>query len=577
MKERCEFFQKEMERFYKKRLKFDKKESKANKVVSVVGPMTSVLIGIGGGLVIAMSVPTLGIVTAFTGAAVAAVTLTVKIKDYHSNTKTASNVKELRSDCNVTELHVGQLKNDPLSVILTILKEVGIELSRIFEEQLFKLHDNKDVTEMASCAVNLMFKFKDSEKFDRNTLLRNVLRGEAKTNPKLKTKRNNKRWEARDVFQNPGLRKEIPTSVSSSSFVEFEYLSKANDTCDPQTYGYRGEILEMICKTTNNESEARNIGCTEPDGGAYDTTSSCCPVDTNGARGEVTYFVECDIDKEYTKTCAEANYYQPFHCLVRCPSILESFASEEGNLSRPSLRNVVSKMYHPRVRSVRPVYRPHSPRILRSLSNTDLSDSDFSRVNFSSSRLENCDLTGCTILFGELEGASLCRSQFKETYLSHCNLTGVNAQSCTWTTTKVHHSCADYADLRGGDNIVGGNSWEGTSLENVKIKGEPSCEYFIVIMFSLFPHLSHPFLLFTLSYPFYIVSYPLSSAVFLFYPLLCVFIPLHSLLISFTVSCCTYSLFSSIIFFILSFSDVVLNSFFIFYSRLSTLVLDYPL
>jgi hypothetical protein len=462
MKDRCEFFQKEMERFYKKTLKFDKKESKASKVVSVVGPMTSVLIGIAGGLVIIMSIPTLGIVTAFTGAAVAAVTLTVKIKDYHRNTKTVSNVKEL---CKV----------DPFSVILTILKEVGIELSRIFEEQLFKLQDDKDVTKMASCAVNLMFKFKDGEKFDRNTLLKNVLRGEA-TNQKLKTKRNNKKWHARDVFQNPGPRKQVPKSVSSSSFVEFEYLSKANDTCDPQTYGYRGEILEMICKTTNNESEARNIGCTEPDVSAYDTTSSCCPVDTNEARGEVTYFVECDIDKEYTETCAETNYYQPFHCLVRCPSILESFASEEGNLSRPSLRNVVSKMYHPRVRPVRTVYRPHSPRILRSLSNTDLSGSDFSRVNFSSSSLENCDLTGCTVLFGELKGASLCRSQFKETYLSHCNLTGVNAQRCIWTTTKVLHSCADDADLRGGDNIVGGNSWEGTSLENVKIKGEPSCE-----------------------------------------------------------------------------------------------------
>ena len=546
MKERCEFFQKEMERFSKKRLEFDKKESKASKVVGFVGPMTSVLIGIGGGLVIIMLIPTLGIVTAFAGAAVAALTLTVKSKDYHSNTKTASNVKELRSDCNVTERHVGQLKVDPLSVILTILKEVGIELSRIFEEQLFKLHDNKDVTEMASCAVNLMFKFKDSEKFDRNTLLKNVLRGEA-TNPKLKTKRNNKKWHARDVFQNPGLRKQIPKSVSSSSFVEFEYLSKANDTCDPQTYGYRGEILEMICKTTNNESEARNIGCTEPDVSAYDTTSSCCPVDTNEARGEVTYFVECDIDKEYTETCAEANYYQPFHCLVRCPSILESFASEEGNLSRPSLRNVVSKMYHPRVRLVRPVYRPHSPRILRSLSNTDLSGSDFSRVNFSSSSLENCDLTGCTILFGELKGASLCRSEFKETYLSHCNLTGVNAQWCIWTTTKVLHSCVDNADLRGGDNIVGGNSWEGTSLENAKTKGKPSCEYFILIIFSLFPHLSHSFLVFYSLLSFYF-PYPVLSAVFFFYPLLCA----HSLLFSFTVSCCTYSLFSpvySIVFF----------------------------
>ncbi|CAB4038648.1 Hypothetical predicted protein [Paramuricea clavata] len=412
MKERCEFFQKEMERFSKKRLKLDseKKESKA--VVSVVGPMTNFLIGIGGGLAIAISVATLEIVTAFAGAAVAALTLTVKIKDNHSNTKTVNNVTE-------------QCKVDPVSAILAILKEVGIELSRIFEEQLFKLHNNKDVTEMACCAVNLMFKFEDGDRFDRNALLRNVFLGKAKTNTKLKTKRHNKRWRVQDVFQKPGLRKEIvPKSVSSSSFVEFEYLSKANDTCDPQMYGYRGEILEMICKTTN-ESDARNIVCTEPNGGG--TTSSCCPVDADGARGEVTYFAECDIDKEYTETCAEAIYYQPFHCLIRCPSILENFASKGGNPSWPSLRNFVSKMYHPRVRPVRPVYRPHSPRILHSLSNTDLSGSEFSRVNFSSSSLENCDLTGCTILFGELKGASLCRSQFKETYLSHCNLTGVNA------------------------------------------------------------------------------------------------------------------------------------------------------
>jgi hypothetical protein len=500
MKERCEFFQKEMERLSKKRLKFDKKESKASKVVGVVGPMTSVLIGIGGALVIIMSVPTLGIATAFTGAAVAAVTLTVKIKDHYSNMKTDSNAKELS-------------KLDPVSVILTILKEVGIELSRIFEEQLFKLQDNTDVTKMASCAVELMFKFKDGDNFDRNTLLRKVLCGKAKNNPKVKM-RNDKSLQAQDLFKNTGLRK-VPKLLSS--FVRFEYLRKANGTCDPQTYGYRGEILEMTCKTTN-ESEA---GC--------DTTSSCCPVVTDGASGEVTYFGECDIDKEYTETCAEVNYYQPFHCLVRSPSILKSFASKGSDPSRPSLRNVVSEMYHRSVRPVRPVYRPRSPRILRSLSNTDLSGSDFSRVNFSSSSLENCILTGCTILFGELKGASLRGSEFKETYLSHCNLTGVNAQSCTWTTTKVLHSCADDADLRGGDKGVGGNSWEGTSLENAKVKGEPSREYFILIIFSLFPHLSHSFLLFTLSYPF-IVSYPLSSAVFLFYALSSLFIFSYSLL-----------------------------------------------
>ena len=505
-----------MERLSKKRLEFDKKESKASKVLGVVSPMTSVLIGIGGTLAIVMSVPTLGIATAFTGAAVAAITLTVKLKDHYSNMKTDSNAKELS-------------KLDPVSVILTILKEVGIELSRIFEDQLVKLQNNTDVTKMASCAVELMFKFTDGDNFDRNTLLRKVLCGKAKNNPKVKMW-NNKSLRAQDLFKKTGLRKEkVPTSVSLSSFVQFEYLSKLNGTCDPQSYGYRGEVLKMICKATNNKSEARNIGCTEPGGGAYDTTSSCCPVDTDGTRKDVPYFVECDIDKEYTETCEGANYYEPFHCLIRCPRILERFASEGGNPSRSSLRNVVSKMYHPEVRPVRPVYRPHSPRILHFLSNTDLTGSDFSRVNFSSSSLENCILTGCTILFGELKGASLRGSEFKETYLSHCNLTGVNAQSCTWTTTKVLHSCADDADLRGGDNGVGGNSWEGTSLENAKVKGEPSREYFILISFSLFPHLSHSFLLFTLSYPF-IVSYPLSSAVFLFYALSSLFIFSYSLL-----------------------------------------------
>ena len=378
MKERCELFQKEMERFSKKRLGLDgeKKESKAKKIVSVVGPMTNFLIDIGGRLAIIVSVPTLGIVTAFAGAALAAVTRTVTINDYRNNSKTRSKVKEL-------------YKVDPVSMILTILKEVGIELSRIFEEQLFTLRDNKDVTVLACCAVNLMLKFKGSEKFDRNTLLRNVLLGKAKTNPKVKM-RNNKSLRAQDFFQQTGLRK-----------------------------------------------------------------------------------------------------------------------------------------------------------------------------------------------------VSLRGSEFKETYLSHCNLTGVNAQSCTWTTTKVLHSCADDADLRCGVNGVGGNSWEGTSLENAQVKGEPSREYFILIIFSLFPHLSHSFLLFTLSYPF-IVSYPLSSAVFLFYVLSSLFIFSYSLLpfLAALILCFPplYSIIFFYFFFILPFlllscyfSDIVLTSFFIFYFRLSTLVLDYPL
>lgn len=324
MKKRCGFFEKEIERLSKKRLKVDgeKNESMASRILNIGGPTATILISIGSGLAIVLLVPTAGVAAAFAGAGVAAATVAVKVRDKwksYRNMKIVANiVKKVESD--LEEMNW----NEIVLAILTPPKEVGTELSRIFEEQLFMLKDDKDVTVIACCAVNLMFnKLKVDDEFNRKALLRKVLLEKVKTNPTLNTKRNNKKWKVHDVFQKPGLRKETPKSVSSS--VEFQYLIKDNGTCDPQTYGYRGEI-------------------------------------------------ECDIDKDYNKTCEKDSRtrYLPFHCLVRFPRIWERFTSNGSNSSQASLEDFVSQKYYSNatVRPVRPVYRPHSPRTLHLLSKT---------------------------------------------------------------------------------------------------------------------------------------------------------------------------------------------------------------
>ena len=466
LKQRCEFFEEQTERYFDKLLqsRHSKEESRATKFVRRAGLSATILFSIGCGLAIAMGVPTFGI-GSFVGAAVAAATLVVVEMDEYKGKKAVDNFQELKEDL-------------VAPLILSMVKETTKELSRIYENQLFRLKSDADVKEMASCAANLMFKLKANEEFNRNNLLKSVLQGTLKRKCKVTT-RHNKTWKLPDVFQKPGLRKEILFPQAQTT-IEFEYFRKTDHTCDPETYGYRGQILKMIaCSKTKGESAElteKDGDSKEFDSSADDCTCLCSSGDgTDSPTGDF-YFVESDIDKEYTEHCEEMSQYQPFHCLVRCPGVLESFASFREHSSQPSLKQHVSKMFkQSENRPVKPVYRSHSPRAIPALNNCNLCGSDFTRGHFANSSLKGCDLTGCTILFGELSKVDCSGSCFKETYFSHCTLDGMVARDCEWTKATVLYSCANEVDL-GGKNPTEEGDWTGTSLKKAST-ADSSCKY----------------------------------------------------------------------------------------------------
>ena len=242
-----------------------------------------------------------------------------------------------------------------------------------------------------------------------------------------------------------------------------------------EVYGYRGQVLEI--KSTKSDSKCSGTvenseGCMKSNGRAH---CSCDSTDNNtGIDG--TYFVASDIDQDFTATCLEPSNYQPFHCLVQCPNVLEYFVS---NLDKErTFTNYVCQLYNRQVnQTIKPVYRPHSPRKAPVFSNANLKAYDFSHADFSNSYLEKFDLSECMVLFGEFEGATLSSSKSSETYLSHCNLKRVEAQHCEWTKVKVLYSCLDGGDISNGVNTVGGNVWKGTPFVNVRT-GSSACKYF---------------------------------------------------------------------------------------------------
>ena len=470
MKMRCEMFEKKVEVEAKGKLKItgdliEQPESgKAAEIVGVAGPVITVLACLGCGIAVAMGLPTLG-VGSFVGAAVTATVLAVTKVDKHRKKTKAKVVQEISKDV-------------VSSVMKCIIKEVSKELSRIFEYQLFRLKDERQVKVVARYAVNLMFDLKEGDKFDRNTLLRKVLAGKKGNTKKLVTRDGKKNWRVQDVFRKPGLRKTI-TAPENSKRIKFEYLKKPDDTCDVEVYGYRGEVLEMkSTKSDGNCSETveNSEGCTKSNGHC-NTRAHCSCESTDNTGIDGTYFVASDIDQDFTATCLEPSNYQPFHCLVQCPNVLEHFAS---NLDKErTLTNYVCRLYTRQVnQTIKPVYRPHSPRKVPVLSNADLRACDLSHADFSNSHLEKCDLSECTVLFGEFEGATLSNSKFIETYFSHCNLKCVKAQHCEFTKVKVLYSCLDGGDFRDGVNTVGGNDWNGTPLVNNVRTGNSACKYF---------------------------------------------------------------------------------------------------
>ncbi len=459
---RCKLFQDTIEAVAKIKLEINKafvkdpKGGKPTEIAEVAGPTTTVIVGFACGITAAVGLPTFGAAT-LAGAFVAGATLAVKIVDKR---RKRANAKEVG---NVVETAIDKAKMS--SVFNCIVKDVAKELSRIFESQLFELQSDKQVKILAECAVDLMLDLKEKKKdtFDRDTLLRKVLKDGDMKKKGLLTRNEDVKWSAPAVFRKPGLRR----MILGKNGAEFKYSAKPNKACKTWKYGYRGQFLQKK-EYVNRIKEGENTPLISETPATHETHEDSCKNlcrdcsfhyenCTNGY-----YFGESDIDSEYTIPQGLPYEYRPLHVLIQCPEILGSFKQLQEE--KPSLANFLkNKLSLPEHHRVYPVYRSHSPGKVPDLQKADLTQSDFSHSNFTDSCLEKCDFVKCVMLFAQLAGAKLSGSRFCDTLISHSNLENVVADHCEWTNTWILHSLANGARLEDVIPTIGGNCLDGTN------------------------------------------------------------------------------------------------------------------
>ena len=422
---------------------------KASKYIDRGGAATTVVCGLACGVTIALGFATFG-AASFAGACVAGACVVAK--------KVGERLKQEKVESVLTKAESA----DVSSYLNLVILDVAKELSRIFEFQLFELREDKEIEVLAKCAVKLMLNLKKEDTFDRNTLIRKVLQDGKIAEQKIHTRKGIK-WSAPDVFRKPGLRKE----TWGKNGAQFKYFVKESknkkDACDTITYGYRGQFLEMK-EYGDQHKEDENVREEAPE---RDDFCNC----NNKTGTSPVFFVESNIDSEYTVTQDEAYRYDALHILIQCPQILVSFSQQSEKVSLAEF--LKEKLRLPQNLCVHPVYRPHSPTKVSNLENSDLTGSDFSHSDFSGACLKSCNFTKCIVLFAELDGANMCGSKFRQTFIAHSKLRGVQADCCEWTNMSLLHSRVNGACLDSVVPSIGGNDFTGTNISDATTGQKP--------------------------------------------------------------------------------------------------------
>ncbi len=464
----CEVFEKAIKKRFLMKLGINKDDIKnpdvgaITKALNDAGTVTSIILGLGVGATIALSIGSFG-VGSIVGATVTGITFTVSKVD-----KKMKKSEAIKLDKKV-EIYIH-------SHLKCIIMDVAKELSRMFEYQVLELKDRAEIDTLAEYAVDLMSDLKKHDTFDRNTLIKKILQdGKMKEKPLLT--RNGDKWSAPDVFRKPGLQRTILGTVRA----EFIYQVKPNGACDTRKYGYRGQFLELkkyggineenekIPEMRNRKNPATDETSTREDP-CEELCNECSFNYKNCTSGK--YFSESDIDAQYTETREEHSPYHPIHILVQCSKFLETFIGNPLQEEKPSLANYLKKKLSlPENHVVHPVYRQHCPGKVPDLQKSDLTGSDFSHSDFTNSSLKECHFSKCVMLFVNLEKAKMSGSRFCDTLISHSNLQDVEADHCEWTKTSLLCSIVDGAYLDSAGPSIGGNCLDGTNI-SVAITGE---------------------------------------------------------------------------------------------------------
>ena len=449
MASRCKLFEEKIVTVARAKMEIkDIGGGKASKYIDRGGAATTFVCGLAGGIAIALSFGTFG-AASFAGACVAVASVVAK--------EVVERWKQEKVESVLTKAESA----DVSSYLNLIILDVAKELSRIFEFHLFELRDDKEIEVLAKCAVKLMLDLKEKDTFDRNTLIRKVLQDGKIKNKKIHTRKGIE-WSAPDVFRKPGLRKE----TWGKNGAQFKYFVKESknkkDACDTNTYDYRGQFLEKK-KYGDQHEEVENVG--EEARERNDFCKECNFCNCNETCTSPAFFVESNIDSEYTVTQDEAYRYDALHILIQCPEILVSFSQQSAKVSLASF--LKTKFGLRENLQIHPVYRPHSPAKVSNLENSDLTGSDFSHSDFSDACLACCTFTKCVMLFAELPRAKMSGSIFCDTLISHSNLKGANIHPCTPVRLSLISCSVDGARL---DPNIGGNSLHGTNVSNAIIE-----------------------------------------------------------------------------------------------------------
>ncbi len=435
------------------------------KAVNDAGTVTSIILGLGVGATIALSIGSFG-VGSIVGAAVGATIFTVSKVDKKMK---KSKARELDK----------QMKIYYHSHVKCIIMDVAKELSRMFEYQVLELKDGAEIDTLAECAVDLMLDLKEHDTFDRNTLIKKILQDGKMKKKALLTRNSDDEWSAPDVFRKPGLQRTILGTVRA----EFIYQVKPNGACDTRKYGYRGQFLELKNYGRKNEEDEKIPEMRYRKNPATDETSTredpceklcneCSFNYENCTSGK--YFSESDIDAQYKKTREERFTYHPIHILVQCSKVLRTFIGNPLEEEKPSLANFLKKKLSlPENHLVHPVYRQHSPGKVPDLENSDLTGSDFSHSDFTNSSLKECNFSKCVMLFLDLKGANISGSKFCDTFISHSDLQNVEGGHCEWTKMALLCSNTVGAHLPG----MGGNCLDGTNIADANTGKERKLNY----------------------------------------------------------------------------------------------------
>ena len=394
------------------------------------------------GVIVALSVPTLG-AASFAGAAVAGATLVAKVVDKYYKPDEVELIQQAFEMADTEKVS---------TCLNSIVKDVAKELSRIFESQIFEMKNEKQVEVLAKCAVALMLKLNKGDIFDRNTLIRKVLR-DGKLGKKTLHTRADMKLSAPNVFRKPGLRQIV---VKKDGTI-FKYSVKPHNGSKTWKYGFRGEFYELtilgktLCKKLCDECCGNNEICTSG-----------------------LYFIPSDIDSEYTEPAPpQQHQYLPIHVSIQCPKVLDSF--KQSNETDSLVNFLKMKLRLPESLIIHPVYRPHSPMKVADLRNSNLERSDFSHSDFTDSSLQGCKFDKCVMLFTTFTRAKMSGSSFCDTLISHSRLNEVKLDHSKFLKTSILHSYADGLDIHEIKNL-GDLCWTGTDLSTKCYDENPDCQ-----------------------------------------------------------------------------------------------------